>query len=224
MDDKEMLAFHKEMHFHEMEARDRLTFRIQMVFALVFTVYSIIGYMLRTLDYEEPLYLLLTFYLLVGVSFLISIACVHQMVRAFWGNEYKAMPFARDIQEYKIGMVKYAKEIKSYNESYPNAKQNEIQVGKAVEGYILNKFIECASHNAGVNVERSWRIHQVFKWLLILSMPFFLAGAVFILFDLDTSSPRKDAYIIDRALVEEVNKTRLSLDDIKKMLSKQKGE
>lgn len=196
MEAKELLVVFEKMYLQESEIKEKVTIRIQIVFTLLLAIVTVLSYMLRMLDLDRSfggvvLIVASSVVLLVFLGMASNLA-----VRAFWGNTFKLMPSASEIKEYH-------KELNEYNEGVRSAEARGdfqyalIDVRAEIELYLSDLYEECATHNAIVNMERSRKVHESFRWLLLSFVPLGIAGVMFVAYDMDVSSPRKNFQVID---------------------------
>ncbi|CAM2834841.1 hypothetical protein [Vibrio rarus] len=204
MNRDKLFPFYEKMYFHEMETREKLFTRVQINFALIFTGFSIVSYMLRMLDFSVYREAAIAFVVLAVLSIALSAIGVWHLISAFWGNEYKGVPSPKETDGYRVEVQQYVVSINQYNEDYPENKQPVVDVDEMVSQFIYEQLRDCSSHNTDINDTRFARIHNSVRWLLIASVPFLLASVLFVTFDLDTSSPRKETLIYNRSLVDKL--------------------
>ncbi|WP_318472552.1 hypothetical protein [Photobacterium leiognathi] len=214
MNKQSLYELYEKTYFHEMEVREKLVSRVQINFALIATGFAVLSYMIRMLDFEQNHYVIGVFILSVLTSLILAIFCVGHLVKAFWGNEYEGMPIANEIDAYRIKLLKYAEEIKSYNTQYPEKIQPEVDVDQEVGNFVYNKFRDCSSHNTKVNDIRSVHVHKSFGWLLYSSIPFLIACSLFVVGNLDVSSPRKETPIVNMTLNKQLATIAASLEQL----------
>lgn len=204
MKQEKLFEFYEKIYFHEMQNRDTLYSRVQINFALLFTGFSIISYMLRMLDFSVYRNVSILFVILGIISVVISAHGVTYLIKAFWGNEYKGVPSPRETDKYRIQVEEYAESINEYNREYPNNRQEPVDVEEMVSTFLYDQLRDCSSHNTEVNDVRFAHIHNSVRWLLIAAVPFLIASVLFITYDLDASSPRKETLIYNKSLVENL--------------------
>ncbi|WP_421293352.1 hypothetical protein [Aeromonas veronii] len=215
MNKQGLYELYEKTYFHEMEVREKLVGRVQINFALIATGFAIISYMIRMLDFEQNHLVIGVFILSVLASFSISFFCIRHLVKAFWGNEYEGMPIALEIDNYRTQLLVYAEEIRAYNSLYPELTQPEVDIDQEVSNFVYNKFRDCSSHNTKINDRRSEHVHKSFGWLLYSSIPFLIASTLFVIGDLDVSSPRKETPTINTTLNKQLTAIAVSIDQLK---------
>jgi hypothetical protein len=127
------------------------------------------------------------------------------LVRAFWGNTFQKIAPADEIRTYSTEMRDYAKAIEEH-------EMEPVDVRGEIEAYLCKVYCDGATHNYYVNGKRSERVHSSFKFLLWSIVFLILAGALFIAFDMDASSPRKDFRIVDQNLGGRLGELRDELE------------
>ncbi|WP_279147039.1 hypothetical protein [Photobacterium carnosum] len=132
------------------------------------------------------------------------------------------MPSPKSTDAYRDGLILHESQIKQYNIENPEYKQSEVNTDDCMAEYLYNKFRDCSDHNTVVNDRRSMQIHKAFKWLLFASIPMFISSTIFILFDLDVSSPRKETPIIDQSVVTAINGIKSELNTVIEIYNEEK--
>jgi hypothetical protein len=212
MNKEKLFELYQKLYFHEMGVREKITGRVQVTFALVATGYAISSYMLRMLDYTIANQMTVgIFFVLLFLSLGLSFWCLQYLLKAFWGNTYKGIPTSKDIDAYQKSLITHKKDTENYNYNHPNNVQTIVDVELRLSDYMYDKYAECSSHNTDLNDQRSIQIHLAFKWLLISSIPLFIASIFFVAFDLDASSPRKETAIIDSSVAKELSEIKNGL-------------
>ena len=206
MNKQQLFELYSKLYFHEMEIKEKLIHRLQILFVLIISVLTGIAYMMRTVDYTTSLPDLIFFYTTTIFSFALLFISIVFAIKAFWGNEYKGLPTADVTEQFFKDSIRHQKELKQYEKDYPNQKRKLAPYNhkKAVKEYLYKKFLQCSAHNTKVNDRRSENIHQAVKWLLYSLGVLIIASMFFIIFDLDTSSPRKNFLVEDNKLAKTI--------------------
>ncbi|WP_199525373.1 hypothetical protein [Pseudoalteromonas sp. bablab_jr011] len=223
MNKKDLTSLFEKLYFHELNIRESTFTRVQINFAIFFTGYSIIFYMWRVLDFNSSVVAIASFLTLSIISILISLKGLYYLVRAFWGTEYRAVPNSDEINSYYSQMMKYISEVKDYNKNYPENSQEVPKINEIMSDFYHSKLTECSTNNSLANETRFMYLHNSIRWLLFSAVPFIIASIIFVINDLDTSSPRKEILIKDTSVSSELNKTnaifqkfQLSSDEMSK--------
>ncbi|WP_422136212.1 hypothetical protein [Endozoicomonas sp. ALD040] len=180
MNKKELLQFYKELYFHELERKDRITGQAQVRFAFIATGVALSAYMLRMLDFSESAHLVWLFVGCLGLALVPFCYSVWILCRAFWGNKYDYLPLLTDVESYRQDLERH------YSETSENGS-----IESDMLDYLLVSFAKISSKNSQVNEERLSKMHCFYKWSLPSVGFFIVASTLFIAADLDASSPRK---------------------------------
>ena len=210
---KNIEDFLSEIYFNELESREKIFNRIQLNFVIYTTIIAILAYMARMIDYESNSVQLILFYLGLFFSIVLIIISIYFSVISLTGYRYELFSKATEVIEYKSKWEIKAKEFEKYNQDYnlsyeipnPNIITNE---------FIVKRIAKCIDKNFAINEIRRKRIQKSIWFMSSASIPIIFSTALFVFYDLDTSSPRKNLLIEDRNLAIEVKKIDV---DIKKL-------
>ncbi|RON97117.1 hypothetical protein BK672_02145 [Pseudomonas fluorescens] len=211
MEVKELLVVFEKMYLQENEIKEKITIRVQILFTLILAVITVSSYMLRMLDLER--------YVLIAASIISSLVVFYAglavsakyAVRAFWGNTFKQMPPAVEVRGYCSALISYNEEVEKAKSTL-GAEVEVVDIRSEVDTYLSNVYEECATHNSEINQERSRKVHESFKWLLCSFVPLGIAGILFVGFDMDVSSPRKNFQVVDKYVGDQIGVARRSID------------
>ncbi len=213
MENKELLVVFEKMYLQENEIKEKITIRVQIVFTLILAVIAVSSYMLRMLDFSQYAHVA---YAIISLAFgfysFLSISCFYA-IKAFWGNTFKQVPPAMEVRGYCNALRHYNSEKSKIDF---DGEPELIDVKGEVESYLCDAYEECATHNSELNQVRSRRVHLSFKWLLFSLAPLSLSGVLFVSFDMDVSSPRKNFQVIDKYVGDQLSGLNKSLDRIVK--------
>lgn len=197
---------YKNLYFHELDVKEKITNRVQLTFAFHMTILTILAYMLRNVDYNSPEIATVSFYTFISITTIFIIISLFHTVNAFWGNTYKALVSAQELEDYRLKTIKHEKDLSKYKEENPEANVGEeFSAEEKLNKYIYDEYAKCASCNSKLNDLRAFRNHEAIKYILIASIPFLLASACFIAFNMDASSPRKGLLVEYKGLQKELN-------------------
>ncbi|MGR5251094.1 hypothetical protein ACPV5S_02695 [Vibrio astriarenae] len=174
MDKKDVLDIYREQFAFEVDRKKDITTQAQIRFALIATGSTLLVYMARNVDLGVSLSILALFTFCSLLSAIIFVVAVYKLTDAFWGNEYSYLPPMDETEEYRQSL---GKDIAGTTESF--------------EDYLIEEYSACAGENRKTNKERQKKLNSIVKWLKASIIPFALAGGMFLLFDLDSSSSRK---------------------------------
>ncbi|MGR5144751.1 hypothetical protein ACQKPX_24175 [Photobacterium sp. DNB23_23_1] len=223
MDKNELFKLYRELYFHEMEVKEKLVARTQISFAIVVTAFTVISYMLRMLDYNSNSYSVAYFVVFISISTVLFTFSLWFLVRSFSWRSYRGIASPEKTDLYRIELVEHRDALLAYNEDNPDNQQEIYNVDDAMESYLYENFKVCSTHNTEVNDGRSGYALDGFRCVLSALFPLAVASGIFILSDLDSSSPRKELLIKDISaatllvkLTEEIEQLKLETSKIKK--------
>ena len=199
----------RDFYLYELEHREKLHTRVQLVFAVLIIVSTNNAYIIKNvyLDYSRDLLVTTTIILAITSSFFSFIACYY-LVKAFWGNKYFLIDTTDKILEYKEAQKKHEKEMLDYAaETWKNYPDHSIEIPDPhiqTLKQITKKLSENASENAKTNTTRSLQIHLSIRYILCAAISLILSASIFVMSDLDTSSPRKPLLIEEKNLTNHL--------------------
>lgn len=203
----ETLTLYETLYFYELERKDKITNRIQLNFALIIITYTAFSYMIRTLDYESRVQELFLFLIFLGLSIFASSIAIYLLIKSYWNNPIHHIASPNEIGSYIDSLRTF------YNNEHP--KDSSIKLNNDIEEYISNSYREAANRNMLTNEKRNKDLYTSFKWLLISAFPLAIASLLFLVLDLDASSPRKNMLVEDKNLALEIKKLNGNLECIK---------
>ncbi|WP_312934331.1 hypothetical protein [Pseudomonas sp.] len=200
-----MNLIYEKMYAYEERIKENISIKVQLLFTAIFLLVSVTVYLARFLDFSiKPgvAYVIVVFIVLVLMMTAIS---AYFNCKAFSGSEFNRMPYATKIQEYYEGQVQYNKEVEIYNASVSEDEAfTLIDPKNETEAFIGRALSACATHNALVNEKRSRLVFKAFVCCLLSCVPLVLASFIFVAYDMDTSSPRKEFSIRDRHVAAQL--------------------
>lgn len=157
LESDELLEFYETHYFHEVDMREKLLSRVQVSFALIASLGSLLFYLISNLhafSWQS------TYCALFAVLFAISIGflCIssYYFLKSFFSYTYRFVPTAKDTENYRKVLVDFYKE-------YDNCDE---LVSTHFKEYLLNAYIDSASDNAENNAWRSAHFHNTVKYLI----------------------------------------------------------
>ncbi|HDS1724479.1 hypothetical protein NPS53_24345 [Pseudomonas putida] len=203
MDTKDQLALFEKMHHHELDIKEKLTTRAQIIFTLILAVMATSSYIVRMLDFSEhPNIAWAIVSLIIAYLFFIGISCFFA-IRVFWGNKFGISPSAGEIGTYCKDLNDYNISVRAWTASGGEG-QNEVNLAQEMDTFLSDAYKEAATHNFEVNKSRAGWAHLSFRFLLLSFAPLVVSGGLFVSFDMDTSSPRKNYQVIDKYVGDQL--------------------
>lgn len=217
MDKDKLFEHYEKLYFHELEIREKITARIQFTFALLASAFTIMSYMIRMLNYDAAPVVIYIFWGLSALFLLFFILCLMNLVPAYWGNLYQLIPTPVGTDEYKGNIDAHNKKLEQYNSDYPKNVQQITATKTKVKDYLYNSYRDCSTHNSIANEWRSEQTYIGFKRLLISVVPLIFTGLLFVINDLDLSSPKVKQENEKALLSKEIKQLKNRLDKVEKV-------
>lgn len=165
-----------------------MTTRLQIPLALIVSVIGMLGFMAQNLDREQFGGWLYAF----GIAFTLSTCFIFlsggYCIGSAWGHVYKVTSHASEWREYHDSCL-------STYGAYSQRQRIELSDAALKKG-IFDKYIECASVNAGINATRSYRYHLTILFFCIAVAFGFIAFCCFFFGNLDKASHTKPTEIV----------------------------
>lgn len=178
-------------YFDEINARERIVNRIQINLGIYITALAVVSYMARRVDYASGCIPLVFFWIGEVLAVVLLIGSLGVTLSAFTGYQYKFAPKLREI-------VNYDRDIKT------NIKNGHVPKDN-IDEYMADVVSECVDYNYSVNEVRRKKLSLSLKLVFASSVPLLVSCGLFVLLDMDASSPRKDMLISDRILASQVH-------------------
>ncbi|MFW9080777.1 hypothetical protein ACOI9X_16110 [Pseudomonas sp. P2757] len=196
---------YEKMYIYEEEIKNSISIKTQIMFTAIFALASATIYLARFLDFTANPTIAYTISLLVTLTLIISAVSTYFNYKAFSGSEFNRMPYAEKIKEYHDQQTKYNSDLIKYNfQVAQHEKIPLINPVKETENFISNTYISCSTHNALVNEERSRWVFKAISTFLMACIPLGVGSLLFVIFDMDTSSPRKNFAIKDTYVGDQI--------------------
>ncbi|HHF0512955.1 hypothetical protein [Vibrio alginolyticus] len=198
-----MLDSISKVYFYELDAREHIFNRLQLNFALYASVLAVIAYMTRMIDYEGSILIISLFYIGIVFSLYFLVRSANLTYKSLTGMQYRLLPDPQELYKYKKEVSIHAKKIVDYNLKY-GCNEPVPDVEEVCDDFLIKMMTKCSSFNANVNESRKLGVRRSLLFLVVSSLPLVLSSALFIGFDLDASSPRKDLLIRNSELSSQL--------------------
>ncbi len=189
MDKKRLFDYYEKYYFHEIDYRDKITARLQLPLAIFLSFISLLGYMIKNINFGCNKVCLIMFIIFFVLSSILIIMGIIFFIKAFYGHTYEFMPTANETE-------KYRKELDSTYEGYENTAELS---KKYLESYIYQYYHECSSANSKVNDLRSENIHRANTLIILTVLPLLITFLIFHFSGIDKS-------VLNKNLVFEMEK------------------
>jgi len=203
---------YEKMYIYEEEIKDSISIKTQLIFTAIFILISTTVYLARFLDFSVKPDIAYVIVFLVCLVVITAAFSTYFNFRAFSGSEFNRMPYASRVQEYYEEQIQYNIDAEQYNSAVaPDDAIEYLDPKKETEAFISRTYINCATHNALINEERSRWVFKALAGFLLACIPLAIASLLFVVFDMDTSSPRKNLSIKDSYVGGEISSLRNQL-------------
>jgi len=150
MDKNKLFEFYEKAYFHEIDYRDKITSRLQLPLAIYISFLSLIGFMIRNINFSCGTVYLVSFIIIFIVSsVLITIGLIY-FVKAFYGHTYEFIPTAGETEAYK-------QELDSTYKEFENGPELS---SSYLKDYLYKYYYECSSNNSEVNDDELAKSHR----------------------------------------------------------------
>ncbi|MEZ8105347.1 hypothetical protein AB4291_13675 [Vibrio cyclitrophicus] len=169
--------FYKEQYVLELERKNELTGVVQVRLVTLVSAASIMLYMLKTFQFHhEHIWIPFLFMILASLSGGLFLYIAWSLYKAYWGNTYERLPSIYELESYRVAL-----DSEGILKEDPNA----------FEEYLIEEMSLCMKNNCESNDSRYQLMNKVMKKLPWAITLFVLSGAIYLIADLDASSPRK---------------------------------
>ena len=189
MEVNNLLEFYREQYKLELETKNEITARAQLLLGFIVAVGGLLVYMFKNLTVSTSWPVVSTAILLLMSTLTLGIA-VLLVIKSFWGNEYSYIPTLGDFEKRRQFHI----------------KSGDTDSGvKGITDEIFRELAECCDENSTVNNKRNSKLNSGIKFVLGGCVPLVLGAGMFIGADLDEASSRKpiNVNVVDNCLGTE---------------------
>ncbi|MFM1691490.1 hypothetical protein [Aeromonas salmonicida] len=179
-----------ELYFHELDTRDRIFARLQLNYAIYASAIAMLAYMARMVDYSTPCIYLSFFYVGIITTVALLLFSAHATWRALTGHTYAMLPKAKEMYEYDQKLRADTEATQHYNSTY-NLNVPLPDHESRFESFVSEAMSQCIDHNYALNETRRYLIRRALFYILCAVIPFGASALLFVVQDMDASSPRK---------------------------------
>ncbi|WNJ80501.1 hypothetical protein RJE46_04410 [Cedecea neteri] len=185
------LDFYEKLYFSEIENKDKIHVRAQTEFGLLVITTTILTYLIKNTSLESHPCLAILVFILTAFSFASILYSSILLKSVIWGNEFKYCPSPLTLHNYHAELIKHDADYIKYCADHNLSNDNSQTPDEKLWEFINQEIRECAEWNSDKNEERSKKLYESTKFLVLSWIPIMIAVAIFLLFDLDAASPRK---------------------------------
>lgn len=199
---------------YEEDIKHKISIKSQVIFTAIFALMTVSAYIARFLDFSvEPPIAYIIVFLEVSIVVILAVS-IYFNCKAFSGSIFKKMIYSKQLKNYYESLVEYNRDIQGYNDVADESdKLPLVDPVEETEKFISETYADCATYNAYLNDERSRWAFKAQAAFLMACIPLVIASSLFVVFDMDTSSPRKALSIKDSYVGGEIKSLKESLSD-----------
>lgn len=186
------LELYERLHFHELETREHISSRLQISLGLVAALAGALSFLIGGVDRNGSGVGFVAFWILLSLSGLGLLYATRQLKLVFWGNTYKETPSGRAVKNHEVKLYSHyfddplPPEVTSASDREKAAKE---LFTADFKDFVIEKYANCATHNAQINMDRADQLHEANRGILVCAGFAFLAFIVFTFGDLQGHGP-----------------------------------
>ncbi|WP_319549868.1 hypothetical protein [Desulfogranum marinum] len=182
MEEGKLFDLYEKLYFHEVEAREKLSARMQIPLAISLAILGVIANIIKGLSFSVASVWCYVFWLVFGASVVLFVFALKHFVRSFYGHAYQFLPPANETERYRLDLI----------ETYKGYEEGEVLSKKYFNQYIYNYYNECSSVNTAINDSRSEALHKCNTYLILCALPLAIAFLTFTFSGVDKNSVDKE--------------------------------
>lgn len=186
----DLLAFYENNYYKTLEARDRLLTRIQLTAAILFTEFTIISYMCRTVDIKNISPAVIFFIATITFTLAALLYSSFLLYKAYSDSSYQPIPYANAINAHFNDLIKHYK-----TENYNDEESRKMALDD-LEFFLINEYSDSSAVNDLKMEVRSKNSHSSIKMAFLSLIGIAFSSTIFIGNDMDASSPRKPLDVV----------------------------
>ncbi len=198
-----LCELYEKLYFHEIEAREHLSARVQVPLAITVSLIGVLAFMLMNFDQELcglPAFIFLFFLVLSAAALIVAIFF---LIKSWWNHEYSFLPSAAETEKYRQTLI---------NTYTPYDNGNDL-TEEYLNNYLCNYFIECSTINTHCNDKRSIYLHKANGALIITVL---LAAVAFLFFYVGGLDKNQHSKPMEVSIVQPIEVKEASMPDDKK--------
>lgn len=173
------------------------------------------AYLAKTIDFDLNMALAVCVIVVLVVWAITTFMSIVYTRKALTGFQYEEMPKAESFIKYYKESIKYKQELEAYNATN-NTNHAVPDPQEYTNDYMLDAIASACDANHKTNQKRRDILRRALAFVSWSIPLLFVAALVFICFDLDSSSPRKDNGVYDKNLTAAVHEISSALNNLPK--------
>lgn len=182
MNNEKRFELYEKLYFHEVEAREKISSRLQIPLALLLSITSVYAVLVKGISFHNDSLWNLCFGGIFFISVVLFITSVSYFVKSFYGHTYEFIPSALTTENYRNMLI----------DTYRDFDECDELVERHFNEYVFRYYNECSSTNTEVNDKRSEYLHKCNTYLILTVLPLAAAFLIFTLSGIDKNSIEKE--------------------------------
>ncbi|MBF0140502.1 MAG: hypothetical protein HQL74_09495 [Magnetococcales bacterium] len=203
MEYKDVFQLYEKLYFHEIDAREKLSSRLQAPLALIVSLIGTLAFFLQNYNHQDTSYASYLFVVLIFLSAIGLTRAIYTFVRSWYDNIYFFLPSSEDTERYREQLI----------EIYKEYEHGEKLAMGHFSNYLMKYYIECSSKNTICNDRRSIFLHKTSTALIFTALFMFAAFLPFYFGGLNKNEIRK---VTEVSIVNPISLTGGNMSDLPK--------
>lgn len=175
VEEEPTLDYCEKLYFHELEAREYLSSRVNIPLAVLISVAGFLGYLIQNIDQSVRGCAVIGVWLFLSLSSVCLVAAAWLLNGGAGGYKY----------QFVASPAGWSENFKGWYAYHVDAQHRIEEANRSVRQTLRNAYMDSAGHNAKLNDQRSEKIFLAFRFILAAAASAFVAFAFFYIGGLD---------------------------------------
>ena len=150
----ELFGIYEKLYFKSLADKEKIVNSANLNFSFYISMLTVIFYMIRMIDYDQCIFLLAIFYVLLLFSIVLMFISIYFTYNALSDKYvYRYIPSYWKIDEYNKNLINYYKNINQYS-APPVGTSLNFGVTKEIKYILFNVIGQCCDENTSLNKRR----------------------------------------------------------------------
>lgn len=173
MNSDELFRFYERLYFYELEVREKINSRINIPLAIIISLFGFLGYQINNILTQYFSFWIKISGIIIAIALLTLIIGMYYIIRSWHGHEYKCLPYATDIENYKTDLLDYYRNEGEYDNNF--LAMNDIRED------IYDYYVRHSSMNALTNDKKAAFLYKSINCIIITTFLSFASYTIFTL-------------------------------------------
>lgn len=179
---RKLFNLYEKLYFHEVEAREKISIRLQFPLVILLSIISVFAHIINGISFYNTDLWSVIFWITFFVSIIFFITSLIYFIISFYGHTYTFIPSAKKTEEYRQELI----------ETYRKFENHDSLVDQYFDEYLFNYYNDCSSKNTIVNDKRSKYLHHCNTFLILSALPLMATFLIFTLAGIDKNTIDKE--------------------------------